>query len=241
MEIYYNREEFGVLDNYEQLVERVVESLLDQGRTHCQNTKTSKSKKKQNGIDKINTHALLTIVLTANAAKSEGANKSLATKQDNHNHSQQYHHSESSTEIFAANKKIEELLGPVDNSVVNIIFDKSYLPEKYKIISSIEKLRKAYEEVYEKILKKQPQLRTDKDKIKEEEEDDDEELSENEEEDDDEIQESEGPRKKFKGNNIEQEQEFSSNNSSNHLSRSSNKDPKENSKNSQPNSKLLDK
>jgi len=71
--------------------------------------------------------------------------------------------------------------------VVNIIFDKSYLPEKYKIISSIEKLRKAYEEVYEKILKKQPQLRTDKDKIKEEEEDDDEELSENEEEDDDEI------------------------------------------------------
>jgi len=42
----------------------------------------------------------------------------------------------------------------VDNSVVNIIFDKSYLPEKYKPISSMEKLRKAYEEVYEKILKK---------------------------------------------------------------------------------------
>jgi len=98
----------------------------------------------------MNTHALLTIVLTAFIAKSEGDNNPL-DKQNNHNHNEHHHES---TDIFTANKKIAELLGPVDNSVVNIIFDKSYLPEKYKPISSIEKLRKAYEEVYEKILQK---------------------------------------------------------------------------------------
>lgn len=55
---------------------------------------------------------------------------------------------------FFYNKKIAELLGPVENSVVNIIFDKSYLPEKYHPIQSIEKIRKAYEDIYQKILKK---------------------------------------------------------------------------------------
>lgn len=150
MEVYYNREEFGVLSNYETLIERVVESLLEQGKIHCQHSKLSKSKKKQNGIDKINTHALLTIVLTAFPAKPETTTTTAASsKLDQHG---QLHHE--STQSFTANKKIAELLGPVDNSVVNIIFDKSYLPEKYKPISSMEKLRKAYEEVYEKILKK---------------------------------------------------------------------------------------
>lgn len=52
------------------------------------------------------------------------------------------------------NKKIVELLGPVDNSVVNIIFDKSYLPDKYSAVQSIEKIRKAYEDIYQRILKK---------------------------------------------------------------------------------------
>ncbi|EAR84143.2 zinc finger transcription factor sma protein, putative (macronuclear) [Tetrahymena thermophila SB210] len=90
-------------------------------------SQNGKSKKVVNGIDKINQQALMTIVLT--------------TQKQN---------------IFFMNKKIAELLGPVDNSVVNIIFDKSYLPEKYVLIPNIEKIRKAYEDIYQKILKKQP-------------------------------------------------------------------------------------
>ncbi|KAL4442179.1 hypothetical protein ABPG74_009197 [Tetrahymena malaccensis] len=90
-------------------------------------SQNGKSKKVVNGIDKINQQALMTIVLT--------------TQKQN---------------IFFMNKKIAELLGPVDNSVVNIIFDKNYLPEKYVLIPNIEKIRKAYEDIYQKILKKQP-------------------------------------------------------------------------------------
>ena len=203
MEVYYNREEFGVLSNYETLIERVVESLLEQGKIHCQHSKLSKSKKKQNGIDKINTHALLTIVLTAFPPKTE-TTPTASSKLDQHG---QHHHE--STQSFTANKKIAELLGPVDNSVVNIIFDKSYLPEKYKPISSMEKLRKAYEEVYEKILKKQPQLIAYKKEDDEDEDEEDyEENGQDEVEEDEEEQgvngEMKSPRKKLKGNSEQQ-------------------------------------
>ena len=35
------------------------------------------------------------------------------------------------------NKKIVELLGPIDNSVVNLIFDRNYLSEKFVKIEDI--------------------------------------------------------------------------------------------------------
>ena len=73
----------------------------------------------------------------------------------------------------------------------------------------MEKLRKAYEEVYEKILKKQPQLIAYKKEDDEDEDEEDyEENGQDEVEEDEEEQgvngEMKSPRKKLKGNSEQQ-------------------------------------
>lgn len=48
------------------------------------------------------------------------------------------------------NKKIGELLGPIDNSLVNVIFDQTYLPEKFIKVSDLEEIKIGYERAFEK-------------------------------------------------------------------------------------------
>jgi len=52
------------------------------------------------------------------------------------------------------NKKMNELLGPIDNTIVNIVFDTNFIPERFKLISDIEQLRKSYEMFYQRFSKK---------------------------------------------------------------------------------------
>jgi hypothetical protein len=53
----------------------------------------------------------------------------------------------SGTNVFM-NKKIGELLSPIDNYIVNIIFDANYLPDKFRPINDLELMRVGYERAF---------------------------------------------------------------------------------------------
>lgn len=53
------------------------------------------------------------------------------------------------------NKKIGDLLGSLDNTIVNVIFDSNFLPEKYMPINDIEAIKVGYEMAYPKYAKRQ--------------------------------------------------------------------------------------
>ncbi|KRX08142.1 hypothetical protein PPERSA_01687 [Pseudocohnilembus persalinus] len=120
--MYYNKDVFQT-ENINNIVQKTIEALLESGKEIAQQ---SKNKKTQSGIDKINTKAYVTLVLSCN------------------------------TNNFM-NKKVADLLGPVDNSIVNIIFDQ-FLPDKFVPIKDLEQLKKAYGNLYPKMLKKQNKI-----------------------------------------------------------------------------------
>lgn len=59
------------------------------------------------------------------------------------------------------NKKIAELLGPLDNTIINIIFDINFLSEKFKVFKEVEILKTCYEKTYNKYSKLYKSLSTE--------------------------------------------------------------------------------
>lgn len=54
--------------------------------------------------------------------------------------------------------KIGELLGPLDNTIVNVVFEQNFVPDKYALISDIEGIKMEYIRCYNNIISKSNSL-----------------------------------------------------------------------------------